>query len=108
MILRQQERYTKYLCFLCEWNNRNIVQHWIKTDWPQRASLTNGNKNVVKEALVELLKIPLPPLHIKLGIMKHFVKDGLCFMHLCDKFMYLSDAKIKEGIFVRPEIRKLM
>ena len=44
--------------------------------------------------------------------MKQFVKalpkDGACFMQLCDKFNHLSDAKIKEGIFVGPDIRKLM
>ena len=29
-------------------------------------------------------------------------------MYLCDKFKYLSDAKIKEGIFVGPEITNLI
>ena len=63
----------------------------------------------MKEGLVDLLKILLPPLHIVLGIMKQFVKalpkDGPCFIYLCDKFKHLSKAKIKEGIFVGPEIR---
>lgn len=112
MLLGQQGGYTKYPCFLCEWDSRNRAQHWIKKDWPQRASLTPGTKNVVKEALVDRSKILLPPLHIKLGIMKQFVKalpkDGPCFKYLCDKFQHLSDAKIKEGVFVGPEIRKLM
>ena len=65
----------------------------------------------MKKALVEPLKILLPPLHIKLGIMKQFVKtlpNGPCFMYLCDKCKYLSNAKIKEGIFVGPEIKKLI
>ena len=35
----------------------------------------------------------------KLGIMKQFVKllpkDGRCFMYLCDKFKYLSNANIR-------------
>ena len=61
----------------------------------------------MKEALVDPLTILLPPLHIKLGIMKALPKDGLCFMYLCDQFKYLSDAKIKEAIFVAPLIRKL-
>ena len=72
----QQGGYAKYSCFPCEWYSRNRAQHWIKKDWPKRASLTP-------------LKILLPPLHIKLGIMKQFVKallkDGLCFMDLCAK-----------------------
>ena len=35
---------------------------------------TRGKKNVVNPPLVLLEKIYLPPLHIKLGVMKHFVK----------------------------------
>lgn len=53
-----------------------------------------------------------PPLNIKLGILKQFVKvldkNGLCFQYICNKFSILSEAKLKEGIFDRPEIRKLM
>ena len=57
-------------------------------------------------------KVLLPPLHIKLGLMKQFVKalpwEGEGFTYLCRKFPGLSDAKIKEGVFVGPDIRKLM
>ena len=45
---------------ICEWDSRNRAQHWIKKDWPKRASLTPGNKNIIKEALVDPLKILLP------------------------------------------------
>ena len=44
--------------------------------------------------------------------MKHFVKalpqEGDTFTYLCRKFPGLSHAKIKEGVFVAPDIRKLM
>lgn len=54
----------------------------------------------------------LPPLHIKLGLMKIFVKamdrSGDGFLYLKEKFPKLSEAKIKEGIFVGPQIRQLM
>ncbi|GFV14773.1 uncharacterized protein TNCV_3959831 [Trichonephila clavipes] len=52
----------------------------------------------------------LPPLNIKLGLMKNFVK----VMGHTPGFMYLkqlpkiSEAKIKEGILVGPKIRSLM
>jgi hypothetical protein len=53
-------------------------------------------------------KIILPPLHIKLGLMKQFVKaqdrNGNCFNCLSNKFPALSHAKVKEGIFVGPQI----
>jgi hypothetical protein len=43
--------------------------------------------------------------------MKQFVKalpKGKCFKCLCKMFPGLSDAKLKEGIFVGPCIRKLL
>jgi hypothetical protein len=44
--------------------------------------------------------------------MKQFVKalpkTGNCFKHLCKKFPPLSEAKLKQGVFVGPDIRKLM
>ena len=49
-----------------------------------------------------------PPWHIKLGLMKQFVKamdtagDGFNFLKT--KFPYFSKAKIKEGIFVSSQI----
>lgn len=69
-------------------------------------------RNIVQAPLVDSQKILLPPLHIKLGIMKQFVKAldqaGACLKYLNDKFQGLSDAKIKEGVFVGPQIRALM
>ena len=57
-------------------------------------------------------KIYLPPLHIKLCLMKNFVKGmdrtGKGFTYLKNKFPRVSDAKIKEGIFVGPQTRELM
>ena len=55
----------------------------------------------------------LPPLHIKLGLMKNFVKamnkDGKGFRYITAQFgPQKSEAKLKAGIFVGPEIRKLM
>ncbi|GFT01374.1 uncharacterized protein TNCV_3215051 [Trichonephila clavipes] len=48
----------------------------------------------------------------QLGVMKQFgkaiPKDGDCFKYPCKKFPGLSKAKLKEGIFVAPDILKLM
>ena len=56
-------------------------------------------------------KVLLPPLHIKLGLMKNFVKalhqNGAAFQHLSTEFTGLSAAKLKEGIFVGPQIREV-
>jgi len=71
-----------------------------------------GEKNVIIPPLVLAENIYLPPLHIKLGLMKNFVKGmdkaghGLECVRI--KFPNVSDAKTKEGMFVGPQIRELM
>jgi hypothetical protein len=111
-LLGQQGGHTKFPCFLCEWDSRARDEHWIRKDWPQRESLTVGTKNVVNVPLVPSNKILLPPLHIKLGLMKQFVtaldKEGLCFQYLCSLFPRISNQKITAGVFDGPQIRKLM
>ena len=98
LLLGLQLGYTKFSCFLCEWDSRDRQNHYIKKDWPKRESLTPGKKNVVSQPLVASEKIYLPPLHIKLGLMKNFVKamdrNGEGFNFLTHKFARISDAKI--------------
>ena len=71
-----------------------------------------GEKNVINPPLVLQEKIYLPPLHIKLSLMKNFVKGmdktGCGFEYVRNKFPNVSDANIKEGIFIGPQIRQLM
>jgi len=62
--------------------------------------------------LVDAQKVLLPPLHIKLGLMKTFVKNldrnGAAFQYLAEKFPEISETKMKEGIFIGPQIRQLI
>ena len=44
------------------WDSKNKAQHGIKKDWPKIVSLTKGKRNI-KEALIDCLKILLPPLN---------------------------------------------
>ena len=71
-----------------------------------------GDKNIIIEPLVGRNRIVLPPLHIKLGPMKQFVKavdkHGDCFNYIVKKFPGLSMEKMKAGIFDGPQIRKLI
>ena len=52
-----------------------------------------------------------PPLHIKLGLKKNFVKaldvKGPAFTYLCGKLSKLTFEKVKAGVFIGPQIRKL-
>ncbi|GBO03180.1 hypothetical protein AVEN_265736-1 [Araneus ventricosus] len=108
-----QTGYTKFFCFLCQWDTRvRKKKYYIKKVWPQRHFLIPGVKNEEKEPLVVSEKIILPPLPIKLGLMKNFIKAMDCagsgFQYLRLKFPKVSETKIKEGIFVRPQFRQLM
>ena len=62
--------------------------------------------------LADPKNVLLPPLHIKLGSIKCFVRvtnhKGSGFKYLKEKFgSYKNDAKLIVGIFIAPEIRKL-
>ena len=76
LLLGMQLGYTKYCCFLCEWDSWDKKNHYVNKLWPKRTSLTPGEKNVVSPPLVLPKKIFLPPLDIELGLIKtkNFVK----------------------------------
>jgi hypothetical protein len=68
--------------------------------------------NVENQPLVEPSKILLPSMHLKLGLMKNFVKamnqGAAVFTYLREKFPRLSEAKLKEVIFIGLQIRDLI
>ena len=96
-LLGLQGSYTKFPCFLCLWDNRAGTEDWIKKDWPMRSELISGSLNVLTPPLVESSKIVFPALHIKLSIMKQFVKafekDGDCFKYRGDR-VWLSSVLV--------------
>ena len=67
--------------------------------------------NVIRGPLVRWEKVLLPSLRIKLGLVKQFVK-ALGFEEVLQDirsiFFRLLDAKIKGGIFVGPQISKML
>lgn len=72
-----------------------------------------GQKNVIRESLIPTDLVLIPPLPIKLGGIKQFVKalkvrESDAFKYLFIKFPKLSEAKIKEGVFNGPQIRSLL
>ena len=104
--------YTKFCCFLCLWNSRAIAEHYVRKDWPIRDEIEQGKHNIMYKPLVKNDRIFLPPLHIKLDLFKQFVKaldkESSAFAYLAEKFPSLSQNKIKEGIFIAPQIRKII
>ena len=61
---------------------------------------------MVAEPLFDRDNIIIHPLHVKLGLVKNFIKSldktGEA------KFSKLSVSKIQEGVFTRPEVKKIM
>lgn len=111
ILLGMQGGYTKFMCFLCLWDSRARDQHYKKKIWPKRNEFVPGKANILNAPLVDPKNVILPPLHIKLGLMKNFVKsmdkNGNGFLYLRKAFPRMSDAKVNEGVFVGPQIRKI-
>ena len=108
-----QGGFTKHCCILCQWDNCTTAEHYVRKDWPARVIYTPGNANIKEISLVAPKNVLMPPLHTKLGLMKDFVKQlgkskfsGFAF--LCSKFPNIREAKLKEGIFVGPQIREVL
>ena len=51
-----------------------IEKTTIKKKWPDRTTFEVGSNNVFEDPLVEPSKVLLTPLHIRLGLMKQYVK----------------------------------
>ena len=77
--------------------------YWNQKEW------LFGMPNIVNDLIISGEEIVFPPLHIKLGIIKQFVRAlntvGLCFQHIDSVFPALSFEKIKVGVFDGPQIR---
>ena len=107
-----QGGYTKYPCYLCLWDSRDTARHYETINWPARKEFIVGAQNVKYNPLIPQDKVLMPPLHIKLGLIKQFVKaldpNSEALKHLLAVFPKLSEGKVKGGIFVGPQVRKLM
>ncbi|XP_061409988.1 uncharacterized protein LOC133344058 [Lethenteron reissneri] len=106
-----QGGFTKFTCYLCLWDSRDTKAHYHRWDWPQWTEFSVGRNNVKWEPLVDLRKVLMSPLHIKLGLMKQFVRavdrESAAFKYL-QYFSKLSEAKVKAGVFVRSQIKKIL
>lgn len=96
--------YSKHPCFYCFFDTRNSLPDFDKNFiWPAR--------NVTQEEMVSPNNIIFPFLHIKLGLFQKFVKslsqNGQCFQYLVQN-SNKSEAKIQNGVYTGPEIRKLL
>ena len=104
LLLVMQQGYTKYCCFLCEWNSHDKKHRHILKDWSLWHPFTPRKMNISCKPLVNPQDVYLPPLHIKLQLMKVFVKaldrEGQAFAYWRNKFPKLSEAKVQESLLV--------
>ena len=111
LVLGLQGGHTKYPCFLCLWDNWADNQHYDRQEWLLRQGLKPGLQNIQSHPIIEQNKTLLPLSHIKLGVMKNFVKamyrEGSEFAFL-QKFPQINIEKLKAGIFDSPQIKELM
>ena len=111
-LVGHQGGFTEFQCYLCFWYSRNTALHYKKRNWPLRNSYEIGTYNVKQQPLVDAAKILIPPLQVKLGLIKQFVKqldtEGEAFKYIQQLFPKLSEAKIKAGVFVGPEVKRLI
>ncbi len=112
LLLGQQKGFTKFPCYICMWDSRARDKHWTQKEWQYRETLEAGMPNIVNDPIVNRERIIFPPLHLKLGLMKQFVKalstEGECFQHIVSAFPALSFEKIKAGVFDGSQIRALV
>ena len=98
--------------FFCLWDSRAVSQHYKQKGWGSRSTFVPGEHSLKENPLMDMNMLLLPPLHIKLGLMKNFGKalhkNGAAFQHLSTVFPGLCAAKLKEGIFVGPQIREVL
>ena len=91
------------------WDVRDTAQHYVKKDWIVWEELVScKSRNIIIITLVDLDRVPFPPLHIKLGLIKHFTKaldknDGY-FTYLCQALPELTVEKLKVDICDGPLI----
>jgi len=100
LLFGPQQGFTKYCCYICEWDSRARSPHYPRKDWPARKSLEPGIMNVENQPLVELSEILLPSMHLELHLTKNSVKamnqEEDAFTYLREKFPRLSEAKLKK------------
>lgn len=96
--------FSKHQCFLCNWEGRAKDRHYTEEKWAPRIVYQIGTDSIDHMPLVQPSKVILPPLHIKLGLIRNFIRaldqTGGAFQYLHTVFPDVSAAKIQAGTFV--------
>jgi hypothetical protein len=100
----------KILLLLCLWDSRYTKKHYTTKKWPERRTYVVWERNVKYSPLVELNKLILPRLHIKLHLMKNFEKalgkKDPAFSHFKEKFCKWSKAEWRHICWSSNKVRE--
>jgi hypothetical protein len=78
MLLGQQVVYTKYPCFMCEWNSTARGKHWEQKRWTPKTSLEPGSKNILcKSYLNSIRKLHICHLKVWIDFTERFGNEML-------------------------------
>jgi len=113
ILFGMQGGFTKHCCFLCLWDSRATTEHDNKSKCPKRKYFIPGKENITNIPLVEPDNILLSSLHIKIGLIKIFIKslaikESSGFKYLIEAFPKISSQKMKEAVFDGPQIREML
>lgn len=96
-----KQGYSRHQCFLCVWEGRKKDLHYTDFEWETRLNFVIGEFSIDHIPLVKPDDVILPALHIKLGLIRSFIrtlnKESVSFKMLKQIFPKLSDAKIEAG-----------
>lgn len=103
VLMGMKPGYCRMQCYMCKWEGRKDNLHWNFTngyEWPTRESYEiNEHESIVNEPLIDPKNIIIPPLHVKLGLVKNFIKalgePGRDYLN--HFFSKLSVKKLEEG-----------
>lgn len=109
IILGLTAGYSKYPCHLCEFDSRADELVKFKNKFSPRKQFKINEKNVKYKPMIDPSKVIIPPLHVKLGLYKQFIKSLSAKPkgYLVELFPRLSEEKLEEGVLTGPDCRKL-
>lgn len=107
--------FSKYPCHICLFDSRaETEQHYDTFDWPERTAYVVKEFGIEAKPLVPANRIILPPLHVKLGLIRTFIVTALkqrpqLLQELKAIFKRSkSDQKLLNGMQYFGNIRELM
>lgn len=105
LLIGLKKGYASHQCFMCLWKGRDDASNYCGFGCAPRLTYQIGKESIDHLPTVNPKNVILPPLHLKLGLVRNFTKamerDSEGFKYLLKFFeKELSPAKIKNGTMI--------